>query len=117
MTDPALGEHLESCLTAYAMERTPDPAVERAAVKATLDLLTVAAPGRSVEVRVPPYAAVQAVEGVSHRRGTPAAVVECDAPTWLKLASGAHTWSDAVATGKLHASGERSDLSPYLPLV
>ena len=117
MTDPALAEHLQACLTAYAMERAPDPAVERAAVKATLDLLTVAAPGRSVEVRVPPYAAVQAVEGVSHRRGTPAAVVECDAPTWLKLASGALTWSDASASGRLRASGERSDLSAYLPVV
>ena len=117
MTDPALAQQLEGCLTAYSMDRTPDPAMERAAVKATLGLLTAAAPGRSVEVRIPPYAAVQAVEGVSHRRGTPAAVVECDARTWLQLAAGALTWDDAVSSGRMHASGERSDLSPYLPLA
>ena len=117
MSDPALAQQLEACLTAYSMDRTPDPQIERAAVKATLALLTSAAPGKAVEVRVPPYAAVQAIEGVRHRRGTPAAVVECDARTWLQLATGALTWPDAVASGKLHASGERSDLSPYLPLA
>jgi hypothetical protein len=117
MSDAALAEQLQACLTAYDMDRTPDPAIERSAVKATLTLLTTAAPGRSVEVRVPPYAAVQAVEGVSHRRGTPSAVVECDAVTWLRLATGALTWSDAVAGGRVQASGERSDLSEYLPLA
>ena len=115
--DPSLAQQLEACLTAYSMDRTPDSAVERAAVKATLDLLTVKAPGKSVEVRIPPYAAVQAVEGVSHRRGTPSAVVECDASTWLRLATGALTWADASASGRLRASGERSDLSAYLPLA
>ena len=117
MSDPALAQQLETCLTAYSMERTPDPVIERAAVKATLELLTQAAPGKAVEVRIPPYAAVQAVEGVKHRRGTPAAVVECDAATWLRLATGALTWSDAIASGRLSASGERSDLSAYLPLA
>jgi hypothetical protein len=117
MADPALAQQLETCLTAYSMDRTPDPDIERAAVKATLGLLTASAPGKSVEVRVPPYAAVQAVEGVKHRRGTPAAVVECDARTWLQLATGALTWADAVASGRLRASGERSDLSAYLPLA
>jgi len=115
--DPALAQQLESCLTAYDMDRTPDPAIERAAVKATLDLLTAKAPGKSVEVRIPPYAAVQVVEGVRHRRGTPPAVVEADAATWLRLASGALGWADAVASGRVRASGERSDLSGYLPLV
>jgi hypothetical protein len=61
MPDPALAQQLETCLTAYSMDRTPDSDVERAAVKATLALLTSAAPGKSVEVRIPPYAAVQAV--------------------------------------------------------
>lgn len=117
MSDPALAQQLETCLTAYSMERTPDPVIERAAVKATLELLTQAAPGKAVEVRIPPYAAVQAVEGVKHRRGTPAAVVECDAATWLRLASGSLTWADATASGRLRASGERSDLSAYLPLA
>ncbi|MFM1964657.1 MAG: hypothetical protein RL134_382 [Actinomycetota bacterium] len=117
MSDPALAQQLESCLTAYSMDRAPDPEIERAAVKATLGLLTSAAPGRSVEVRVPPYAAVQVIEGVKHRRGTPAAVVECDARTWLRLATGSLSWSDAVSSGTLRASGERSDLSAYLPLA
>ena len=117
MADPALAQQLETCLTAYSMDRTPDPDIERAAVKATLGMLTASAPGKSVEVRVPPYAAVQAVEGVKHRRGTPAAVVECDGRTWLQLATGALTWTDAVASGRLRASGERSDLSAYFPLA
>ena len=117
MSDPALAQQLETCLTAYSLERTPDPDIERAAVQATLDLLKAAAPGKSVEVRIPPYAAIQAVEGVNHRRGTPSATVECDAATWIRLATGALTWSDAIVSGHLRASGERSDLSAYLPLA
>ena len=117
MNDPALAQQLESCLAAYSMERTPDPDIERAAVKATLDLLRSVAPGKSVEVRIPPYAAIQAVEGVHHRRGTPSATVECDAATWLRLATGSLAWADAIASGSLRASGERSDLSEYLPLA
>ena len=115
--DPALAQQLEACLTAYGMDRTPDPAIERAAVKATLDLLADKAPGKSVEVRVPPYAAIQVVQGVRHRRGTPAAVVEADPETWLRLATGALAWAEAVGSGRLQASGERSDLSAYLPLA
>lgn len=117
MSDPALAQQLETCLTAYSMDRRPDPDVEKAAVKATLEMLKTAAPGKSVELRIPPYAAVQVVEGVRHRRGTPAAVVECDAATWLGLATGSLAWADAIATGRLTASGERSDLSAYLPLA
>lgn len=93
-----------------------DPEV-RARVKASLARLQEAAPGRSVEVRVPPYAAVQAVAGSTHRRGTPSAVVETDADTWLALADGSLTWAEALASGRLRASGERSDLSPWLPLA
>ena len=115
--DPALAQHLETCLVAYAMDRSPDPDVERAAVKATLDLLKAKAPGKSVEVRIPPYAAVQVIEGVKHRRGTPAAVVEANASTWLRVAAGQLSWADAVKSGQLTASGERSDLSGYIPLV
>jgi len=88
----------------------------KAAVKATLAALVAAAPGRSVEVRVPPYAAVQVLEGATHRRGTPPAAVECDARTWLQLAVGIVQWGDAVADGRVRASGERSDLSALLPL-
>ncbi len=88
----------------------------KAAVKASLAELQEAAPGRSVEVRIPPFAAVQVVEGTTHRRGTPSAVVEADPSTWLLLASGRLAWADAVRTGRVRASGERSDLGVLLPL-
>jgi hypothetical protein len=103
-------------LAVWAEGGTPDRLEVKAAVKASLARLVEVAPGRSVEVRVPPFAAVQAVEGATHRRGTPPAVVECDARTWLELAAGAVRWDDAVADGRVRASGERSDLSAYFPL-
>lgn len=90
---------------------------QRSAVKASLAVLTDRAPGRSVEVRIPPFAAVQVVPGSTHRRGTPPAVVEMDTTTWLALALGHLLWSDAIAAGRVHASGARSDLSGYLPLI
>ena len=89
----------------------------RLLVKHYLAVLATRAPGRSVEVRVPPYAAVQAVPGVRHTRGTPPAVVETDAGTWLSLATGGMGWAEAEASGLLRASGERADLTPYLPLT
>jgi hypothetical protein len=82
-----------------------------------LALLSDRAPGRSVEVRVPPYAAAQVVPGVRHTRGTPPAVVELDGPTWVALATGEVSWSEAMSDGRIRASGQRADLSPYLPLV
>jgi putative sterol carrier protein len=91
--------------------------ISKAEVKRHLATLQERAPGRSVEVRVPPYAAVQVVGGGTHTRGTPRAVVEMDAETWLALATGELTWSDAVDAGRVRASGERADLSPYLPLA
>ncbi len=87
------------------------------AVRYTLRLLTAQTPGRSVEVRVPPYAAVQCVEGPRHTRGTPANTVETDPQTWLRLATGRQSWGEAVVAGALRLSGERADLSAYLPLV
>ena len=92
-----------------------DPHVQ-AAVKAALARFQAVAPGRAVEIRIPPYAAVQAVPGHTHRRGTPAAVVETDAQTWLALCDGRVSWADAVADGRVRASGERSDLAPWFPL-
>lgn len=91
--------------------------VMRLACKAFLDALTERAPGRSVEVRVPPFAAVQCIEGPRHTRGTPPNVVETDPTTWLRLASGRTAWADAVRDGHVLASGERADLSLQLPLV
>lgn len=89
----------------------------RAMTKHLLALLVERAPGRSVEVRVPPYAAAQCVPGVRHTRGTPPAVVETDPETWIALAFGELSWVDAVEAGRVVASGERSDLSPWLPLA
>jgi hypothetical protein len=89
----------------------------RLLTKHFLALLEQRAPGRSVEVRVPPYAAVQVVPGVRHTRGTPPAVVETDAETWIALATGQLSWTDAEADARVRASGERADLAPYLPLV
>jgi len=88
----------------------------RLLVKHFLALLEDKAPGASVEVRVPPYAAVQVVPGVRHTRGTPPAVVETDAETWIALATGSMAWVDALTDAKVIASGERTDLSVYLPL-
>jgi len=85
-------------------------------VKRYLAALQERAPGRAVEVRVPPYAAVQVIGGGTHTRGTPRAVVETDADTWIALATGELTWSEAVDGGRVRASGERADLSAYLPL-
>lgn len=81
-----------------------------------LAVLAARAPGYSVEVRVPPFGAVQAVEGGRHTRGTPRAVVETDPDTWIALAEGTLSWADVIDSGKVHASGERTDLSAYLPL-
>lgn len=93
-----------------------DAADVKLLVKHFLAVLSAAAPGRSVEVRVPPYAAVQCVPGSRHTRGTPPGVVELDPIGWIRLAIGKLTWSDAVESGLLVASGERTDLSGYLPL-
>ena len=96
--------------------RSPSREEMKRAVKASLARLVEIAPGRAVEVRVPPFGAVQAIEGRTHRRGTPSAVVETDPATWVRLATGSLTWAEALAGGLLHASGERSDLSGLLPL-
>lgn len=93
------------------------PAEWKLLTKHYMALLEAKAPGHSVEVRVPPYAAVQVIPGVKHTRGTPPAVVETDAATWVALARGEITWAEAEASGKVDASGERADLAPWLPLL
>jgi hypothetical protein len=90
--------------------------VVKGAVRFLLDRLAELAPGRSVEVRVPPYAAVQCIDGPHHTRGTPPNVVEMDAAAWIALATGRLTWDDAVADGRVRASGARADLSDHLPI-
>lgn len=89
----------------------------RLLTKHFLAVLEQRAPGHSVEVRVPPYAAVQVIPGVRHTRGTPPAVVEMDAATWIALATGELAWADAASSAHVRASGERADLSPFLPLT
>jgi hypothetical protein len=86
------------------------------AVRYLLQLLDEKAPGNSVEVRVPPFGAVQVIQGPRHTRGTPPNVVEMDAATWIAVSTGAEAWADAAASGRIHASGTRADLSDVLPL-
>lgn len=86
------------------------------AVRYFLQLLADDAPGNSVEVRVPPFGAVQCIEGPGHTRGTPPNVIETDAATWLAIATGAEQWVAALARGAIAASGSRADLSNHLPL-
>ncbi len=86
-------------------------------VKKYLDLLAKKAPGFSVEVRIPPYGAIQCIEGPVHRRGTPRAVIEMDAKTFISLAIGEISWAEGLSSGSILASGERADLTPYLPLL
>ena len=102
-------------LEQHSSEQPPARELVKAAVKGSLAHLVQVAPGRAVEVRIPPYGAVQVIGGTSHRRGTPPAVVECDPITWCSLVAGELTWEQALASGRLHASGARSDLSAFLP--
>jgi hypothetical protein len=114
-TDPVAGR---AALGAWL--RDPD-GVSRttlgAAVRWSLEELADRAPGHATEVRVPPFGAVQCIEGPRHTRGTPPNVVETDAATWLALATGRLQWADAVTAGRVRASGARADLSGLLPLA
>lgn len=105
-----------AALAAVAAAETPARTDLATAVRYLLQLLAEKAPGNSVEVRVPPFGAVQVVEGPRHTRGTPPNVIETDAQTWIALATGAQTWTDAVASGRIHASGTRADLDGLVPL-
>ena len=97
----------------------PQPARDELAqaVRLSLRMLAQVAPGATVEVRVPPFAAVQCIAGPRHSRGTPPNVVETDPQTWLELATGRMTWTAALADGQVAASGRRADVSKWLPLV
>ena len=118
MIEPADADRaVRAVLTALSTGQPPQKADLATAVRATLRALATAAPGHSVEVRVPPWGAVQAVAGPRHTRGTPRAVVETDPVTWLLLATGQLEVAAAVADGRLRASGERSDLASYLPVA
>ena len=94
----------------------PKETVARA-VRFALEELAERAPGRTLEVRVPPYGAVQCVEGPRHTRGTPPNVIEMDARTWLDLVTGQLDWAAALASGAVHASGQRATLAGLLPIA
>ena len=93
-----------------------DRAVLATAVRFLLQQFAERYPGGAVEVRVPPYGAVQCIEGLQHTRGTPPNVVETTPAVWLQLATGARGWSDAVEAGSVRASGSRADLAGRLPI-
>jgi hypothetical protein len=114
---PAEPAVVADALARVAAADPPDRADLRLLVKHFMAVLDLRAPGHSVEVRVPPYAAVQVIPGVRHTRGTPPAVVETDALTWIALATGALGWDDAERSARVSASGQRADLAPYLPLT
>ena len=86
------------------------------AVRYLLQVLGDVAPGNTLEVRVPPYGAVQVVEGPRHTRGTPPNVVEMDAATWIALATGSLSWDAAIQDARVAASGQRADLREWLPI-
>ncbi len=114
---------VRAAIAAFAARRddasAPPPARDElaTAVRYLLQCLSDAAPGKSVEVRVPPFGAAQIVEGPRHTRGTPPNVVELDAETFIAIAAaGLDDWASAVAAGRIHASGSRADLSHLLPI-
>jgi hypothetical protein len=106
----ALGRELSDPLV-------PDRPVLRHCVRLLARSLADRAPGRSVELRVPPHVAVQCIEGPRHTRGTPPNVVEADPLAFFDVAIGRLGWADAVAAGRIRASGERADLHAWLPLM
>ncbi len=107
---------LDAVRRADAAGEKPPRTALATAVRYLLQLLDEKAPGNSVEVRVPPFGAVQVIQGPRHTRGTPPNVVEMDAATWLAVALGEEAWADAAASGRIAASGTRADLVGVLPL-
>ncbi|MEU4113566.1 sterol carrier family protein [Kitasatospora sp. NPDC028055] len=110
--------HADDLAEALRLEAFPHDRQALAAVTRMLaDAFADRVPGGAVELRIPPYAVVQAVEGPRHTRGTPPNVVETDPLTWIRLATGRLPWAAAVADHQVSASGERSDLGAYLPVL
>jgi len=114
--DPLGPEHVAAVGAALDRGEEPEAGALRSAARYLLLELERDAPGRSVEVRVPPVAAVQCVPGPRHTRGTPPNVIETDPVTWVRLATGRLSWDKAVRAGAVRASGPRADLAGYLPL-
>lgn len=89
----------------------------RTLIKYLLEILNKKVPGNSVEVRIPPFAAIQIIEGTTHRRGTPPAVVEISPEIFIQISLGEITWEKALTQGLIQASGQRTDLTEHFPLV
>jgi hypothetical protein len=107
---------VEAAVKSLDEGREPGRELLRDAVRTLLSELAARAPGRSVEVRVPPFGAIQCIAGPRHTRGTPPNVIETDPVTFLRLATGRLSWADARTGGRLSASGIRTDISDLLPL-
>jgi hypothetical protein len=110
-------QELKKSIESFELNLEISKTSEQIAVKYCLQLLHEKVPGNSVEVRIPPHAAVQVIAGIKHKRGTPPAVIEMDPKTWIFLAIGKTTWESAKTQGLISASGERADLSTVLPLI
>jgi len=106
-------DEVTAAIAQYQADLTNADAMARA-VRLSLAWFSQTHPGRAVELRVPPYGAVQILEGTTHRRGTPAAVVEMSPATWIALFTRTTTWEAACASGQVSASGARSDLTEPL---
>ncbi|MFI9030333.1 sterol carrier family protein [Streptomyces sp. NPDC053560] len=109
--------HTDDLADALGKELPVDRQALAATVRLLADSLATKAPGGSVEVRIPPYAVVQCVEGPRHTRGTPPNVVETAPLTWVRLATGRAEWAVELENATVSASGERADLGPYLPVL
>jgi hypothetical protein len=107
-------EAVRRAVAALEAGTAPDRGDLAAAVRHLLADLAERSPGHAVEVRVPPFGAVQCVEGPRHTRGTPANVIETDPATWVLLGTGRLAYADAVAAGRVAASGQRADVTALL---
>ncbi|MEN9603854.1 MAG: hypothetical protein RL545_543 [Actinomycetota bacterium] len=101
---------------ADSSKRVNSDADFKTAVRYLLEELSFLRPGKSVEVRVPPLGAVQCVEGLTHRRGTPPNTIELSSADWFALAVGESSWDELVSNGRVLASGTRADISDALPI-
>jgi len=109
---------IKDWIAAPAEHDKPGRALLADAVRRTARTLEADAPGHSVELRVPPFVAVQCIEGPRHTRGTPPNVGETDPETWLRLATGLADWEEVVSTGRGDASGSRAgEIAQWLPLI
>ncbi|MCW2600459.1 MAG: hypothetical protein JWM02_2288 [Frankiales bacterium] len=117
LKDASLFRLIEAVVHGLDVGIAPAAQALRIVVQELARALADRCPGRSVEVRIPPYAAVQCLEGPRHTRGTPPNVVEAEPVAWVRLCTGRERWDALIGAGRITASGERADLSPYLPLL